>query len=431
VDDPTGGSGGPGSAAWLHRRNLTLQILGQGLGKSAIFVFFVVAPRILGREAWGVFSYTLAVVSLVVQPLVEAGLDPVVTKWVARGRKSVFRTVLRIRAFGGLAAAILLAAVGHLIGTDPLLAAILFLNYWAQGLLQTGYAYFRGIEKMRLEPLSVFLQKGGALLILLVLAWKGWIRSATPAVAITAGTAVAACGFLLLGLAEFPRRGTDGKVGESVADILKEGLYLGGVSLLWLVYYRIDTAMLGSLRGADAAGLYTVAYKLMEGFFFFPGMLMLVVFPSLARRDEHFGRVLRKTFRLLALAGFCGSLLLFVGSRLVVDLLYGDEFSGAARILRVLSWAVWPVYIGYLVTQSLIAVDASRLYFLFSIFSVALNILLNLVLIPRFGPLGAAWATVFTEGFVAAGCAWLLFKRGGLGGRGGPPASFAQGEDGR
>jgi O-antigen/teichoic acid export membrane protein len=193
-------------------------------------------------------------------------------------------------------------------------------------------------------------------------------------------------------------------------ELIKEGITLGGVVFLWLIYFRIDSVMLGYMRGDVEVGVYNVAYKIMEGIFFIPSMIMLVFYPKLVK-SAMFEDIFRKLLVILGVIGVISSLLLYVLSSGIINLIYGPNFIGSIPVLRTLSLVLLPVFLGHLITQSLVALDMNRAYLLVAFIGVLINISLNFVLIPSFGANGAAWATLITEAIIVLFCAYFVWRR--------------------
>ena len=89
---------------------------------------------------------------------------------------------------------------------------------------------------------------------------------------------------------------------------------------------------------------------------------------------------------------------------------YGSEFFGSIAVLQILSLAVFPIFLGHLATQSLVALELNKIYLLVAFIGMLLNISLNYFLIPRFGANGAAWATVATEMAVVLLCGYFVWR---------------------
>jgi O-antigen/teichoic acid export membrane protein len=77
----------------------------------------------------------------------------------------------------------------------------------------------------------------------------------------------------------------------------------------------------------------------------------------------------------------------------IVALLYGTQYSGSAEVLRIYAWATIPVFLGMASERYLIASGHSGVALIRTVVGFATNVSLNLLLIPRMGAAGAAWAT--------------------------------------
>src|SRR5687768_6896472 len=81
----------------------------------------------------------------------------------------------------------------------------------------------------------------------------------------------------------------------------------------------------------------------------------------------------------------------------VILLLYGRQAALSAWVLQILALACVPMFLNYLLTHTLIAVDRQRLYAVFTLLALLVNVTANLALIPSLGIRGAALATLLTE----------------------------------
>jgi len=75
-----------------------------------------------------------------------------------------------------------------------------------------------------------------------------------------------------------------------------------------------------------------------------------------------------------------------------------------------LALAIPLVFWGYLMTQSLVALDHNRIYLVITATGLLLNVLLNFWLIPEYGASGAAVSTVITEALIPLSCFLMILK---------------------
>jgi O-antigen/teichoic acid export membrane protein len=197
---------------------------------------------------------------------------------------------------------------------------------------------------------------------------------------------------------------------------IRAGIPLAITYLLTTVYFKLDVPILQHYRTYAEVGWYTFAYRPFEALLFIPATLRTVVFPvlSIYYRDAP-NRVLasaEKLFKGLAIIGWPITVGLFLLAPQFIDLLT-SRFPQSAASLRILAIAVVFMFVDNTFPAVLNAIDRQKRYAYVALSGLVINLGLNLILIPRFGYIGASWATVATEiGLVLTG--WVAL-RGALG----------------
>jgi len=175
-------------------------------------------------------------------------------------------------------------------------------------------------------------------------------------------------------------------------------LILAGLS--GYLYARIDQVMIQQILNSRSVGLYDAAVRLTEYLNFVPGIIISSMFPAIINAQKNNSLVYSKRLRSLATLciaiTFLSSLTLFLLAPLLIKLFYGSDFSESILILQVYVWSTIGTISIILIQQYFIAENRPRLFLLYAIFGAVLNILLNLSLIPTFGAIGAAIATLIT-----------------------------------
>lgn len=182
------------------------------------------------------------------------------------------------------------------------------------------------------------------------------------------------------------------------------------LTALGIVHFKVDTLLLFGLTSPAAVAIYETGYKLFEVSRLVVRPTATVFFPvtaALAAAGDWtgFARVLR---RLLLLSGALGAGLaavMVVAAGLVVTLAWGDRYADTAPVLRILYLAVPAVYVAFVATFAAGSLHLEGAAARVLAVCLAMNVGLNLVVIPRWGPIGAAWTTLATEMLAAA---WLL-----------------------
>lgn len=172
------------------------------------------------------------------------------------------------------------------------------------------------------------------------------------------------------------------------------------------IYWQIDTVMVSLIRGDAEAGLYGVAYRPLLSLFFLPSFFMVSLFPVMSRSYSiSKGKVVdlyKKSFKYLFLVGFPLSVAIFILSPQIINILYGKGYVDSVTVMMVLSWFIFLKFLNYSTGTVLWAINRQRQRAESQGITVVINVILNYILIKRYGFLGAGISTLITEIFLFA-----------------------------
>jgi PST family polysaccharide transporter len=165
-----------------------------------------------------------------------------------------------------------------------------------------------------------------------------------------------------------------------------------------LLYIRLDQVMLGSLMGDHAVGIFAVASRLSESWYFIPIALVSSTFPSIVRVREvdpqlyvrRIGQLMRGLVA-LSYAAIAATTLL---APTVIVMLYGAEYRDSATVLTIHIWCGLFMALGLASGSWITAEKRVKLNLYRNLCGAAVNIVLNLLLIPPYGPIGASFSTL-------------------------------------
>jgi PST family polysaccharide transporter len=388
---------------WLLAERGVRLVLGVVVG------FFV--ARHLGPDRLGSLSYCTALVMLA-GGVVSLGLDAVVKRELLQAPGRTAETLASgalLRFVAGLAGIAVLAAcvVGGLLGTgeEPRLLMILGLTLLQPSLLVSDLWLQAHLQaKVTVWAQTAALAAGAALRVFLIvtdapLAAFAW--------AVTAEAALVALGINLLAR----RTGLQFTWGSArlagMRRLLAESWPLMFAGLAIVLYMKIDEVMLRFLAGPAAVGLYSAATRLSEIWYFIPVALASSLLPALLRSRERgaadYEVRLQHYYDLNAAVGYALSIPVALAAPWIVHAAYGAPFAASAPIVAVHIWSSVFVFIGVARGQWLVNERLQIFYLVATLAGAVANIGLNFVLIPRWGGLGAAYATVVSY----AVAAWL------------------------
>jgi len=184
-------------------------------------------------------------------------------------------------------------------------------------------------------------------------------------------------------------------------EFLKESMPLGISAVITFIYFKMDTLILASLKGSADVGIYNAAYKVLENITFFPAMIVGLVLPILARNvfenRERFTDIANKTFKvfvILVVPLVVGTLFLADG---VINIIGGEEFAQAGNVLRILVFALAFIFFGQLFNAVLVVSNLQKKLMIILAIAAVVNISLNLIFIPKFSYMAAAYVSLITE----------------------------------
>lgn len=180
--------------------------------------------------------------------------------------------------------------------------------------------------------------------------------------------------------------------------LLRESWIIMLGAIFTIIYLKIDQVMIRWLLGFDEVGVYSIAARLSEIWYIIPSLVVSSLFPKLidlSKKDnKQFTEKLQKLFDFLMLIALIIAILTTVFSKPLISFLYGEEFFEASMILSIHIWAGIFVFMRAAFSKWILIKDL----IIFSAITQGLgalsNVLLNLVLITKYGIIGAAIATI-------------------------------------
>jgi O-antigen/teichoic acid export membrane protein len=409
----------------VSRRRLTLatgaQIGGRVLGALLGILVAATLARTLTRAQFGELSLGLTILALA-GSLNDLGMSQIAVREMARrpeDRARIAGALWLAMLVMGTVTAILGGAVGFALmpGYQARLMTVLLMATMPVGSIGA----LLTAAQARLRPELVIIP----MLVQNVI----WLAVVIGLGAAHAGLGLYGAGALLAGvvqalvIAGLPA-GVTAVSFVGIRGLLRELLRLawpiGLAGMFVTAYYRIDGVILFDYRGATVSAYYSAAYRFLDVLQILPMTVSGVLLPLLARveHEEAPGQQVQPLFArsvalLLALAlpvAVCGAIL----APGLVRLIYGSHYHHSVHLLQILLPAFIPICLGYLLTSQLILQGMLRPYIVITFAGAAVNVIANLIAIPRIGAPAAAWTTLATEAGVMTAIAVVVRRRLGL-----------------
>lgn len=176
---------------------------------------------------------------------------------------------------------------------------------------------------------------------------------------------------------------------------------LGIVFIINNLFFKIDTLILYAFKGAVITGVYTVAYKVLEVTAFigsyFSSALKPMISQNIKKDSKYVGKVVERGINIMVFAATPIVISALVFSKDIILLISNAEFLSGGSALIILSFTLPLIFVVVLLSEVLIANDSRKILVTISLSILIFNILLNLILIPRYSLMGAAWTTLISE----------------------------------
>lgn len=382
-------------------RNTTLLVLGQVVTR-ALGIFYIAAlARYVGPTGIGAISTANALCGLLVL-IVVPGLETLMVRDIAANQKKVgayVRNGFILRALFGVPFLLLSLLVAHLAGyphTTILIIRAYALVYLFDTLGEVPVAVFRAYERMEYDAGSqIFRDLINVTLSLVAIYFQ------LSLLAIVYVSVIAQLCKLLLTVVLMRRRFVRFKLAKINSRIsrslLTSSLPFGIAVIFSVTRAQSGIFILSLFHPEDTVGLYAAAFSVITLLLLMAKAFSTAIFPSFSNAYAHSKHELQQFYHVcykhLMLVGFplaIGTLL--IGDRVVL-LIYGEKFIGSSIVIQILALYLFTL-VGYSNGPLLNATGKERFFAWTQGLAVCGTLILCLLLIPGWGPAGAAIAFV-------------------------------------
>jgi O-antigen/teichoic acid export membrane protein len=396
-------------------RNSMLVVGARALAKLAVFLVVVLLWRHLGAANYGRFATMIVYITLV-GVVADLGLQTVFIRDASRDRSAFTRylaNLLSARLLLSLVALLILAVALRLLSPALFpytLAAFALLLTTSYSSLLRAVFYIRG--RLGYEAIAIVAESIVLLALTLVAinqraTWDAFLWVYTISYLFT-------CLFAFAVL----RWRWHERVAVRLEPVFVRRLLMAGLPLalgftITTVYAQLDIVLLQLFKNFQMVGWYSAANKYIDAVAWIPQSAMGVVFPALSLLGASDRRRLafayEKSFKMLAILGLPLAVGLGVMAASIVHFTRGFEQSIPA--LQILAPSVVLLFVNNAFIYTLTAINRQLDFTRLALFTLGVNVVLNLLLIPPYGYLGAAAASTTTEAALFAGGWWMLRRQ--------------------
>jgi len=385
-------------------KNTFVLIGGRLFSRVIQFFLFIYAARVLGVTKFGIFSYAYALVNLIAVSM-DLGISSYVIQQLSRNREKTRIFVgggLIIKFFLIIAGLCLIMAIGLIMQKDEETLIVLFILGSCMAFDSGGMIFnsvFQAYEKMHYQV--VILSCCNFIMSVIGFVFLYYFKNVAlfcGAYAIGALMRFAASGYWYIRIYGYPQWTLDI---HFLLDLIAKGFPFALTGIFVTIYYYIDSLILAAYCDNDIVGYYNASYRLLEAPLFIISALTTALFPAASRlyqqnKSELKGMISQAFQKAMGIGLSIAFVIAFLSDDLI-NLIYGVAYKPAASVLPVLIFGIAIIMPSTICGTTIRAIDKQAVSAKVTGCGALFNIVLNLILIPYYSFMGAAWATLLTE----------------------------------
>jgi PST family polysaccharide transporter len=361
--------------------------------------------RYLGPDLFGAFNYAFAFVALAA-PIAGMGLDNIIVRDLVRDPQServLLGTGFVLKLVGNLALILLVMGAAWIVNVrDRQILLMIFIaaianlftaadvvDFYYQARVRAKYSVIaRNAAFFAITVLKIiFLLKHASVI---AFAWITVVEAGLSAVA------------LIIVYSTTDRHIFEWRAQWGCArQLLRDAWPLMFSGLVIMIYMRIDLLMLGQMLNEEAVGKYAAAERVSELWLFVPMAICASLAPNIIKtRDINpslYLRRIQQLFVLMVALSYAVAIGVTLLGHWIMWILYGAKYLSATSILLIHIWTGVFVSLGVARQPWLLAEGLLMFSMISTSVGALVNVLLNLLLIPRYGGAGAAVATLVAQ----------------------------------
>lgn len=391
---------------------LTFAMIGQ---KAVAFLYFAMIARLMGAQDTGAYFIALAIITIIMV-LDDLGMTSVLIRETAKDEKDATqwcRTVMGVKTITMPITVMIAFFVPALMGYSTevtQLVRLAIVIMLADTMSLTFYGVLRGLHRLKYESIGVFV---GQMLIAGIGAFFLFAGLATLPLLIIALASGSVWNLWYSASRVVKRLGWKALVPTYTLGWkpLKMAFAFFLAAVFVKVYSYTDSIILERVLGEEAVGFYSVAYKLTYAFQFLPLAFVAALYPAMSAQAQDvvaLKKTLLKSFWYLMLIGAPIVFGIWSLAPEIITFFYSDQYLSSILPLQVLVFVLIFIFLDFPIGSLLNATDRQATKTGIMGATMVVNLVGNLVLIPRYEIVGASIAALlsfvfmFSAGWIAA-----------------------------
>ncbi|MBV6623397.1 MAG: flippase [Rivularia sp. (in: Bacteria)] len=390
-----------GNASWLFADKILRTIVNP--------LIWVWVARYLGAEQLGIYSYALSFISLF-EVLSGLGLRTIVIRDIikeAENKYEIIGTTFALKLIGGICIILLATTAISLnqpaneqiiwlvavFALSKIFAAFSIINLWFLSQVKSKFSTYAGSIAFIIESFAkIILIVAKAPLI--AFAWVFTLESVIRTIALITAYRINKENIKAWRFS-FSR----------AKKMLNQSWLLILAGIANTLYISIDQVMLGNISGAQEVGIYAAAVRFSQLTYFIPAIITGSVFPNLIEskvsNNKSYQDKLQKLYNWMTWASLTLAILTLIVAQPIIDLFYGREYQQSGAIFSIHIWSSLFIFWYHINKDWLVNEGLFKFSLISHTAGAVVNIFLNWLLIPKYGGIGAAIATVISYGIAS------------------------------
>ncbi len=391
---------------WLAAANIVSSLFGA--------VLFIYLARVLGPDSFGYFSYALTITFFLAN-FVDMGLSTYGIREIAKNRARSsdyaseivsFRFLIASLLFFLLAVAAILSSHSAILKTVIITSALMLFTFS----LATEWV-FQGIEKMRMVFISFAITSFLQLSLTYLFVKKPSDLFKAPIIYFAATIPILLTYLKILNFKALLKMDDLKKI----FSYLSSSMVIWSISIFAQVYNGLDIFILGLFRPIQEVGYFTIARRVVGAFILFMVFLTNAVLPKLSYAFRNDPLIFKTTTRRFLRLAVVITLFVLLPSILlcekIIILAVGSDYMPAVLPLNIMIVGLVFVLFNLPYSTGLIACGMEKDVMIQTAASAALSLLLNFIIIPKYGIIGASVSFTIVEIFAFVWIFWIYEKR--------------------
>ena len=367
------------------------------------FIVGILIIRYLAPNEFGLLSYAMSIVGIFAA-VSSLGIDSILTRELVKypeQKDLLIGTAFSFKLMGAALSTIFLLAALPFMSNDGFIN-IMILIIASATFFQSFYVIDFYFQSRITSKYSVYAQSSsfllGSIIKILLIIFKAPLIYF--AIVILVEAIFLASGFIIV----YNNRGLnifDWKSNKKLGfKILSDSwpLILSGVVIT--IYMKIGQVMIKELMNETEVGYYGAAARLCEAWYFVPMAITASLFPAIVNAKQTSEKLylnrLQKLYDIIAWMAILIALPVTFFSKEITVILLGNDYLPSAPVLTIYIWAGLATFLGIASSQYLIAENLTKLSFYRTLIGMIVNVILNIILIPKLGIVGSAIATLIS-----------------------------------